>query len=129
MWLLLTNIQLEESNQLEAELTPQKFKMATFTATTGQGRDGILLGGRSFGVDICHDPNSERPKIWPMIPSQRFDPKGSSYSTLAINQNTLIFFFLLHIPQLEFSSTNNILNTAQKQQDVLIIITVQNKSS
>ena len=85
LWLLLTSIQLEESNQLEAKLTPLKFKMATFTATIGQGLDGILLGGRSFGVDICHDPNSGRPKIWPMTSGQRFDPKGSSYSTLAIN--------------------------------------------
>ena len=42
---------------------------------------------------LCHDPNSGRPKIWPMTPGQKFDPKGFSYSTLVINQNTLNFFF------------------------------------
>ena len=26
-----------------------------------------------------------RPKIWPVTPGQRFDPKGFSYSTLAVN--------------------------------------------
>ena len=63
-----------------------------------------------------------------MTLGQRFDPKGSSYSTLAVNQNTLIFFFYTYIT-LEFSPINNIPNTTQKQQDILIIITVQNKSS
>ena len=43
---------------------------------------------------ICHDPNSGWPKIWPMTPGQRFDLKGSSYTTLAVNQNTLKYFFL-----------------------------------
>ena len=64
-----------------------------------------------------------------MTLGQRFNPKGFSYSTLAVNQNTLNFFFFFYTYlTLEFSSTNNIPNIAQKQQDVLIIITVQNKS-
>ena len=34
---------------------------------------------------LCHDSNSGRPKIWPMTPRQRFDPKGFLYSTLEVN--------------------------------------------
>ena len=34
---------------------------------------------------FCHDPNFGRPKIWPVTPGQRFDPKGFSYSTLTVN--------------------------------------------
>ena len=60
-----------------------------------------------------------------MTPGQRFDLKGSSYSTLAVNQNTLIFVFFYTYITLEFSPTNNIPNTTQKQQDILIIIIVQ----
>ena len=29
-------------------------------------------------VYTYHDPNSRRPRIWPMSLGQRFDPKGSS---------------------------------------------------
>ena len=61
-----------------------------------------------------------------MTPGQKFDPKGSSYSTLAVNQNILNFFFFYTYFTLEFSLTNNIPNTTQKQQNILIIITVQN---
>ena len=31
-----------------------------------------------YSHETCHDPNSERPKIWPMTPGQRFNPIGSS---------------------------------------------------
>ena len=50
-----------------------------------------------FLKSICHDPNSGRSKIWPVTPGQRFDPKGSSYSMLAVNQNTLDFFFFFFL--------------------------------
>ena len=61
-----------------------------------------------------------------MTPGQRFDPKGSSYTTLAVNQNILIFFFLFYTYiTLEFSPTNNIPINTQKQQDLIISITVQ----
>ena len=43
----------------------------------------------------CHDQNSGWPKIWPMTPGQRYEPKGFSYSTLAVNQNTLKCFKIL----------------------------------
>ena len=59
-----------------------------------------------------------------MTPGQRFDLKGSSYTTLTVNQNTLNFFFYTYAT-LEFSPTNNIPNNTQKQQDLIIIITVQ----
>ena len=58
----------------------------------GANESRILCLGSSLGENFCHDPNSGRPKIWPMTPGQRFNPKGSSYSMLAVNQNTLIFF-------------------------------------
>ena len=64
-------------------------------------------------IPRCHDPNFGWPKIWPMTLGQRFDSKGSSYSTLTINQNTLIFFFYTYVP-LEFSPTNNIPNITKK---------------
>ena len=51
-------------------------------------------------IGLCHDPNSEWPKIWPVTLGQKFDLKGSSYSTLAVNQKILKFFFL-HIRWLE----------------------------
>ena len=49
-----------------------------------------------------------RPKTWSMTPGQRFDPKGSSYSMLTVNQNPLNFFYFYTYVPLEFSPTNNI---------------------
>ena len=73
-------------------------------------------------IPRCHDPN-----FGPMTPGQRFDSKGSSYSTLVVNQFHagsqpkhseffLSFFFHTYVP-LEFSPTNNIQNITHKQQD------------
>ena len=39
----------------------------------------------NFFYGYCHNPNSGRPKIWPVTPGQRFDLKGFSYFTLAVN--------------------------------------------
>ena len=55
---------------------------------------------RSFLEELCHDPNFGQPKIWPVTLGQRFDPKGSSYSMLAVNQNTLDFFFFIHLTRI-----------------------------
>ena len=59
------------------------------------GGSGRVHEGLEFSVvkGLCHDPNSGQPKIWPVTPGQRLDPKGSSYSMLAVNQNTLDFLF------------------------------------
>ena len=51
-----------------------------------------LLKTQSHSFLTCHDSNSKWPKIWPVTPCQRFDPKDSPYSTLVVNQNTLNFF-------------------------------------
>ena len=53
-----------------------------------------LLKTQSHSFLTCHDLNSRWPKIWPMTLGQRFDLKGSPYSTLVVNQNTVKFFFL-----------------------------------
>ena len=81
-------------NLLTTNMTYQNIKEGKHKKVSTHNTQAQVLSQSWALIPRCHDPNFGWPKIWPMTLGQRFDPKGSSYTTLAVNQNTLNFFFL-----------------------------------